>query len=222
MPRTNADGIAFTDPREAADAAAWSAWAADLTRRFDKLEARFAAWFGAGETDEESVGIVEFTTETLGAEKSERAAAIAKVADVLPERLEAEIAVLSETFSDKLDSKIFGLASLKKFKAGVEEKVSEHEAGLREALAAKFEALAERIDATDKRRRYDRNSARTEIGDLASKLLALSEARASQIDKRLDQVIVELRTLRALLVDGEMLDARDWPIVASLPAPSAQ
>jgi hypothetical protein len=56
---------------------AWGSWAEDVARRLATVEARFCAWFGAGDGDRiaDDAGIGEVMTSIADAERKERAAA---------------------------------------------------------------------------------------------------------------------------------------------------
>jgi hypothetical protein len=86
-------------------------------------------WFGAPDTfqhpDGNEAGVIMPVNAAADGEKQARAEAIAKVADALREKTEAEVAVLDERLSAKLDSRIFNLGSLKQYKAKVDKAVRE-------------------------------------------------------------------------------------------------
>jgi hypothetical protein len=108
----------------AASAAQWSRWADDIGTRLAKAELRLLALLGDanGEIEDgEEPALHALFRDASDTERKERAAAIGRIADVLSERLAAEVSVLDERFSQKLDSKIFDAASIKRFKADVTE-----------------------------------------------------------------------------------------------------
>jgi hypothetical protein len=216
----NADGSMRSDAVEThreAPPDAWSTWAAELTRRVDLLEMRTTIWLGSpdeAEASAEKTGVEQLLYAALDSERGARAEALAKLADCLTERLSAEISVLDERFAQRLDAKVFDLASLRAFRQSLEKANGERESEMREDIIGKLKDISERVDNVDRGRRYDRNTQHKEGADAMMKVLALFEVRAGQIDKRVDDVISELRILRALLVDSEQITPEEWPIRA--------
>jgi hypothetical protein len=75
-----------------------------------------------------------------------------------------------------------------------------------EQTVALMDKLAERIDSVDKRRRYDRNTARTEGEELATKLATLMAAQATAFNRRLDDLDAKIDALHSATSDA--LDGR--------------
>ena len=76
--------------------------------------------------------------------------------------------------------------------------------------------MAERIDVTDKRRRGDRNTAHREYSDLVAKLVAIAEGRSARLEKRVEEMAEELKGLRAVLIEQEILAPDPLPLLPLL------
>jgi hypothetical protein len=71
------------------------------------------------------------------------------------------------------------------------------------------------VDATDKRRRGDRNTAHRE-SEAALNAIAAAEAKTAKLADRLERMEKAYGVLRSLLHEGELVHEKDLP---ALPAP---
>jgi hypothetical protein len=187
----------------AASAARWNNWADDIGARLMRAETRLAGLLGvdgAPVDDGEEIGLVMVLNDWFGGERKERSAAIAKLCDAWTARLEAEIATLSETLTQKLDSKIFDLGELKKFRSDVDAAGRQTRADVEklfDGLSARFAEIERRVDAVDARRRADRVVSR---GDVV-KGVALVGGVIGRIDKKVDALTERLGRVEAALAD---------------------
>jgi hypothetical protein len=134
----------------------------------------------------------------------------------LRDELQIEVAVVRDELLAKIESRIFGVSladfdpdQFRRVIAELRSDIDKQTA----ALNARLDSLSERIDSTDKRRRYDRNTSRGERDELASKLTALFGGMIARTDKRLDDLVADIRNLRA-----ELGDEGPFSPVLALPA----
>jgi hypothetical protein len=214
---------------EKANSAAWTSWAENLGQRFSVLENRFISWFGRGDDrdlDGDLPQIIELTTGLIKEEARTRAEALTRLADILTERLSTEVAVLSDDFSKKLDSRIFDLTAMKAFRTSIETSITTFTTEFRKALATSNA----RVSATASL--AERNAeALDRIDELAASLQGriasagkLQEQRNKELADRLARVEDALRTLRRLLIGYELIGEDDLPALAvpALLAPPAR
>jgi hypothetical protein len=200
-------------------AARWATWAQGVEDRLASLDVFHIAIMGAGDENEPGA-LVELIWQTRDAVHAETAETVKKIADALGARIEAEISVLRDEFVETLDKTLTAHSpkKLKEFAAVLD--------ALKATLAAKGEAttglldkLAERIDATDTRRRYDRNTSRSERDELATKFGTLFGGMITRSDKRVEALAEELRELKATLRDAEVIAPEPLPLLPLLPSP---
>jgi hypothetical protein len=210
-----------------ASAEAWGQWAADINQRFARLESRFNCWFDSGDAGDFPDGgeppmVVELVAEMTGVERKERAEAITRVADALREKIEAEISVLDERLSAKLDSKIFDLGSLKEFKAKIDKATTELKTevgrGL-EVASARLSVGSDRLDALERKR--DVRNLIVQVASLHAQLKGLGglEAQLKELRERLDLTRADVRALEQVVADAGIATLVDPPVLA-LPSPN--
>jgi hypothetical protein len=217
-PLSRAERIQAEASRASADA--WSRWADDIAERLSKAETRLTALLGddAGELPGGDVpALFALVNDMADEERKERATAIGRIADALTERLAAEVAVLDERFSTKLDSKIFDLASLKEFKTKLAADLEAEVAALAGATDARLAEIERRVDNVDARRRADRQAAKETVKELGVKLLTLSAAKTGAVERTVAKLAADLAVLEHALADvGAISLTPDTP---ALPPP---
>ena len=142
----------------AASAQAWSHWAEDIGERFAVVEAQLLALIG-DPTGKRAIdcepALYAVVDGAIRAERSARAESFAKITNALTARLEAEIAVLDERLSEKLDSKVFDLSSIRQFRTKIAKLATDLQNDVVENMKiadARIEALADQIAALNKKR----------------------------------------------------------------------
>jgi hypothetical protein len=127
----------------------------------------------------------------------------------LRQEQEVELAVVRDELLGRIESRVFGvqLADFDpdQFKRAVSDLRSDVTKRFEQTVAL-MDKLAERIDSVDKRRRYDRNTARTEGEELATKLATLMAAQATAFNRRLDDLDAKIDALHSATSDA--LDGR--------------
>jgi hypothetical protein len=181
-------------------AARWATWAQGVEDRLASLDVFHIAIMGAGDENEPGA-LVELIWQTRDAVHAETAETVKKIADALGARIEAEISVLRDEFVETLD-KTLTAHSPKKLKE----------------FAAVLDALKATL-ATDTRRRYDRNTSRSERDELATKFGTLFGGMITRSDKRVEALAEELRELKATLRDAEVIAPEPLPLLPLLPSP---
>jgi len=207
-----------------ASAEAWGQWAADINQRFARLESRFNCWFGSGDAGDFPDGgeppmVIELVAEMTGVERKERAEAIAKIVDAMNERFSAEVAVLSEQLTARLDSRVFDIASIREFK----DKTSKAASDLKRDVKRGLEVASARLDANaDRLDKLERSVAGVErhTANLQARIATgtqIEEARIKDLAERIDLAINDLRDLRSFL---EEETRAAWPGRLALPSPN--
>jgi hypothetical protein len=167
--------------------------------------------------------IAQVIADTLDDAPSNAEDAVKKTLAAVEERFTVELACTADELRSKIDSKTWGFAALVDWDPRRAEKAAgELRADLERRFSetsALIDTLAERIDGVDRRRRYDRNTAHKEKDEAAEKILALFGAMIARTDKRVAEIAEELRALRAILVEHEIV-APDQPTVPLLLAES--
>ena len=98
--------------------------------------------------------------------------------------------MLSETLSTKLDSQIFDLGELKKFRTDIEQAgraLRAHVSDQVGALDGRFAEIERRVDAVDACRRADRQATKEAAKTDLTKAAALVGAMSNKINARLDE-----------------------------------
>jgi hypothetical protein len=186
----------------------WGRWANSVLARLARLECRVTALLGDDDTGEiggnEEAALPALLRDLSDGERRERAESIGKLADAWTERLSAEISTLDERLSEKLDSKIFDAASIRQFKSDVSEAGCALRADIEklfDGLSARFAELERRIDASDARRRVDRQALRERSREDLTRAAALVGGMVSKVNQRLDAQDARLDAIEAALAD---------------------
>jgi hypothetical protein len=139
------------------------------------------------------------------------------ISDALSARIEAEVAVLRDEFIERLDTLLLNHAprKLRAMEAAIRNDMNERASDLDERL----DKLVMSVDAVDKRRRYDRNCAHKEKNEQVAKITALFTAMSARNDKRVTELAEEIKALRAVLVEAEIV-APDPPTLMALLPPA--
>ena len=198
---------------DAQNAGPWSTWAAGV----DGQLANISGWirYLAGDDKDGPHGLVGLlAVEAVILAREETAETIKTVTDALTARIEAETATLHDEFIEQLDKTLLAHSPKKLEKLAADLRAEADRQA--EATAARLETLAERIDVTDKRRRGDRNTAHREYSDLVAKLVAIAEGRSARLEKRVEEMAEELKGLRAVLIEQEILAPDPLPLLPLL------
>jgi DNA anti-recombination protein RmuC len=184
--------------RHEANADGWTQWGQDIAGRVVDLEIKTTAWLGVDSkiSDDDPPIVIALIEDSARDERKERAGAIAKLAEAWTERLAAEIAVLDDRLSKKLDSRIFDLDAVKAFKADLEKGVR---AEMQRSRAETHERLAEMasklagMEAQLRKRDQVRRALLERLAREHSEKLALGKTLGAKVD----ELAAESRSLRA-------------------------
>ena len=171
-----------------ASAEAWTRWSSDIGVRLAALEARLARWLGEegkGDDDDDSAPVIVQVVATIQDDIEKRASV--ESIHAMREEIQVEVALVRDELLSKIESRVFGV-QLSEFDPDAFRRVVGDLKSEVAALVSPLAELAGRIDNVDKRRRSDRQAAKEALGEMLQKLDKLSAARATVLNKRIDDL----------------------------------
>jgi hypothetical protein len=204
-----------------ASAASWAAWSEAIATRLVAVETRVRMYLGDPDSpDDADTVLATLVGEMMRDAEKERAAAIAQVADALREKIEVEINVLHDEFTQGLDRKILDHApgQVKKLEQSLQELKRAHDRRA-PALDEKLAAAADRLDALERKR--DVRNLTVQVASLHAQLKGLGglEAQLKELRERLDLTRADVRALEQVVADAGIATLVDPPVLA-LPSPN--
>ena len=197
------DRRALTDSERqqaAASADAWAQWSNAVNVRIGNLETRLEVWLGGSADGEVKPGEVPAVVELIGQMLDADIAKLAPVEAVkaMREEMLVEVALLRDEINGRIDRKLYG--------SGVDIDAEEIRALVFElrrdgkkaadTTAAQLEELARRVDASDARRRADRQASKEATKQDVLKIAAVFGASVDRLAKRLDGLDGKIDALR--------------------------
>jgi hypothetical protein len=175
------------------NAAQWATWANDVNEKLAEIDTLRTALMGGSDKDKDPGLLLDLTRQTYEDTRAETAETVKSVSDALSARIEAEVAVLRDEFIERLDALLLQHSpkKLRTMETGLRKDMNDRTNDLDERI----EKLVASVDAVDKRRRYDRNTSRTERDELAVNLASLAETRAAGLEKKIAELAKALDDL---------------------------
>jgi hypothetical protein len=147
------------------NAAHWAAWAGEVNEALTNFEELGRVLLGGEDKEKDPGLLLDLTKQTYDNLREETAETVKVVSDALNARIEAEVAVLRDGFIERLDALLLNHSpkKLRAMETAIRKDMNERASDLDQRL----DKLVASIDSCDKRRRYDRNTTRTERDQLA-------------------------------------------------------
>jgi hypothetical protein len=185
---------------DAQNAEQWTRWSAGVNERLAGLDAFCAEIMGGEDKNKEPGALLGLYRMSIEEMRAEVAASVKEMSDALNARIEAEVAVLHDGFVDKIDASI--VASAPKKLRAISDDIARVRTALREQsdeTSALLDKAAERIDAVDAKRRYDRNTWHKEKTETAAKVVAVVGDMLDRVNARLDRQEAAIKTIEEAL-----------------------